>query len=175
MLRRVLVTGCSGAGKSALVAEMAARGYETRAEPGRRVIRLETRTGGNGTPWQNPERFARLCLKMAKADWEEARAGVVVFDRGVFDAALALERAGFGEEADAALHAQSYDAPVILAEPWPELFAEDPDRRHGFEEAEAEFAHIESALDRLGWPTLRLPQDSVAARADWLETVLKSG
>ncbi|MDJ1008056.1 MAG: AAA family ATPase [Paracoccaceae bacterium] len=175
MLRRVLVTGCSGAGKSALVAEMAGRGYEVRREPGRRVIRAETRTGGRGLPWEDAERFARLCLKLAIADWEEARAGTVIFDRGVLEAALALERLGFVAEAAAALDAYGYDAPVILAPPWPELFRADTERRQGAAEAEAEFAGIEACLNRTGLAAAHLPRDSVAARADWLEARLGAG
>lgn len=175
MLRRILVTGAPGAGKSALVAAMGGRGYEVRREPGPRVIRLEERTGGNGTPRGDPERFARLCLRMAIADWEEARAGVVIFDRGVPDAALALARLGFAAEAEAALETYAYEAPVVLAEPWPELFGSGGDRWQGFAEAEAEFAEIAAALDRLGWPVARLPREGVEARADWLESLLKAG
>lgn len=174
MLRRVLVTGCSGAGKSALVAEMAGRGYEVRGEPGRRVIRAETRTNGAGLPWQDAERFARLCLRMAVADWEEARAGVVIFDRGVLEAALHLRRLGFEAEAAKAIETYSYDPPVVLAEPWPELFSEDAERRKSFNEAEEEFQDIRTALGDLGLATETLPRGSVGARADWLESLLRS-
>ena len=173
MLRRVLVTGCAGAGKSALVAEMAARGYEVRREPGRRVIRAETRTGGDGVPWQDAERFARLCLRMAVADWEEARAGAVIFDRGVLEAALHLRRLGFEAEAAKAIDTYRYDAPVVLAEPWTELFAEDPERRQSFAEAEEEFRGIRAALGDLGLSAEPLPRGSVAERADWLESLLR--
>lgn len=172
-LTRVLITGCSGAGKSTLVADMAERGYEVRREPGRRVIRAETRMGGTGLPWQDTARFAHLCLKMAAADWEEARAGAVVFDRGVIDAALALEREGFGAEADAALQTYRYDI-VVLAGPWPALFESDEDRRHGLPEAEAEFEHIARRLPELGYAPLDLPQGTQAARADWLEDVIRA-
>lgn len=167
-LLRVLVTGCSGSGKSTLVDVMADRGHEIRREPGRRVIRLETRTGGTGLPWDDMDRFCRLCLKMAKADWEEARAGSVVFDRGVIDAALALERSGFEAEAEAALETYRYDL-VILAAPWPELFEGDDDRRHSLDEAMSEYDHIASRLPALGYQPVVLPKGTVKARADWLE------
>ncbi|MEL7461737.1 MAG: AAA family ATPase [Pseudomonadota bacterium] len=169
---RILITGCSGAGKSTLVAGMAERGYEVRREPGRRVIRAETRMGGTGLPWQDEERFARLCLKMAAADWEEARVGKVVFDRGVLDAALALERAGFEAEAEAALQTYRYDV-VILAAPWPDLFDRDEERRQGLIDAQAEFDHIAHRLPELGYRPLDLPQGTLVARVDWLEGVIR--
>ncbi len=37
--RLVAVSGCSGGGKSALLAEMAARGYRVFPEPGRQVVK----------------------------------------------------------------------------------------------------------------------------------------
>lgn len=171
-LRRILITGCSGAGKSTLVAAMAERGYEVRREPGPRVIRAEMRTGGNGVPWQDEGRFARLCLKMAAADWEEARAGAVVFDRGVIDAALALERANLRAEAENALTRFAYDI-VVLAAPWQELFERDDTRQHGFDAARLEFDHIARRLPELGYKPLDLPKGTVAARAEWLEGVIR--
>lgn len=166
-LRRVLITGCSGAGKSTLLEAMSARGFEVRREPGRRVIRAETRTGGNGLPWEDTERFLRLCLKMAASDWEEARAGIVLFDRGIIDAALALEREGFASDAQAALENYRYDT-VVLAAPWPALFGQDDERRHGLAEAEREYHYIAKRLPELGYTAVALPEASVDARADWL-------
>lgn len=171
-LARVLVTGCSGAGKSTLCDAMAARDYEVRREPGRRVIRAETRMGGAGLPWEDEERFARLCLKMAKADWEEARIGKVIFDRGVLEAALVLERLGFGAEAEHAFEAFRYDV-VVVAAPWPELFETDSERRHGFEAAVDEYNLITKRLPQLGYAAVTLPKDNVEARADWLDALIR--
>ncbi|MBF9031865.1 AAA family ATPase [Rhodobacterales bacterium HKCCE3408] len=170
-VRRILLTGCSGAGKSALLAEMAARGWDTVKEPGRRVTRAEERMGGTGLPWIDPERFARLCLKMAMADWEGARAGTVIFDRGVLDAALALARAD--AEPGAAAGRCTYDL-AVLAPPWESIFDRDPERQHSFDDAVAEYEDIAAALADLGMEVETLPEAPVAARADWLEAILRA-
>ena len=36
--RHVVLSGCSGGGKSALLAELSSRGFETVEEPGRRIV-----------------------------------------------------------------------------------------------------------------------------------------
>jgi predicted ATPase len=36
--RFVVISGCSGGGKSTLLAELARRGYRTVEEPGRRIV-----------------------------------------------------------------------------------------------------------------------------------------
>lgn len=170
--RRILLTGCSGAGKSTLLEEMARRDWEVMKEPGRRVIRMESRMGGTGLPWEDATRFAQLCLKMAKADWESVRIGTVIFDRGVWDAGFHLDRLGRAEEGLMARY--PYDDPVILAPPWEDLFATDPDRRHSFADAVAEYEDIAARLDRAKVPVAVLPQADVGARADWLVETLTS-
>lgn len=167
--RRVLMTGCSGAGKSSLIGELAKRGVTVAREPGVRVIRLEARTGGSGVPWDDALRFAKLCLKMATADWEAARAGLTLFDRGVFDAALHLESLGQADAARDYLTRFPYDTEVFVAAPWQALFNNDTERRHSFEAAVAEYDSIRAGLTRLGYKAVEVPQVPLAERANWLE------
>ena len=49
----VVVSGCSGGGKSTLLAEMARRGYLVFPEPGRQIVKEELFIGGDGLPWDN--------------------------------------------------------------------------------------------------------------------------
>lgn len=130
--RRVVISGCSGGGKSTLLEALARRGYATVAEPGRRVVERELRTGGRALPWIDLAAFARAALSLARADLEAAEESPadVFFDRGVVDAAAALEFAT-GEPVTAGLEVRSqYDRIVFLAPPWPEIFGGDDARRH---------------------------------------------
>jgi predicted ATPase len=43
MDRFIVISGCSGGGKSTLVAELARRGYASVEEPGRRIVEDEKR------------------------------------------------------------------------------------------------------------------------------------
>jgi predicted ATPase len=48
--RFVVLSGCSGGGKSTLLIELGRRGYATEEEPGRRVVKEEMLGGGLALP-----------------------------------------------------------------------------------------------------------------------------
>ncbi len=47
----VVISGCSGGGKSTLLAELARRGHAVVEEPGRRIVAQELARGGPALPW----------------------------------------------------------------------------------------------------------------------------
>jgi predicted ATPase len=50
----VVISGCSGGGKSTLLAELAQRGYGVVEEPGRRIVREELDAHSPNTPASRP-------------------------------------------------------------------------------------------------------------------------
>src|ERR1051326_3722781 len=60
--RFVMITGCSGAGKSSLLAELARRGYRTFPEPGRQIFKEQTLIGGPALPARDGVLFGELCI-----------------------------------------------------------------------------------------------------------------
>ena len=93
MERFVVISGCSGGGKSALLAELGRRGHAIVEEPGRRIVREELREGGKALPWKDGSAFARRAIAMALEDRALAATvkGWMFFDRGLVDAAAALQ------------------------------------------------------------------------------------
>ena len=69
----VLITGCSGGGKSTLLAELHARGWPVVEEPGRRIVKHELETGGRALPWVDPVAFLHRAIEMALADRQAAQ------------------------------------------------------------------------------------------------------
>jgi predicted ATPase len=86
--RFVVISGCSGGGKSTLLAELGRRGHAIVEEPGRRIVKEELKGEGAALPWVDETAFARRVLTVALADRASAGAldGWVFFDRGLFDA-----------------------------------------------------------------------------------------
>jgi len=161
-----VISGCSGGGKSSLLAELGGRGFATIEEPGRRVVRAELASGGGALPWIDGIAFARRITTLAEQDYDDARAlpGAVFFDRGLIDAAVALEHLT-GEKVLADLAAgYRYSSPAFLAPPWPELFAPDTERRHDFASAVAEYDRLAAAYPALGYDVILLPKVSIAER-----------
>ena len=171
--RRILITGCSGGGKSTLLTALAEAGCATVPEPGLRIVTEELAGDGVALPWIAPGRFARRALAMARADLDAARGDLVFFDRGVIDAAVDL-RHREGIALEVSLPGRSpYDDPVFLAPPWPEIFATTADRRHALQEATEEYDRLVRGLADLGHHAVVLPRLSVAARRDFvLQTLL---
>lgn len=168
--RFVVLSGCSGGGKSTLLAELGRRGHAVVEEPGRRIVREETARGGRALPWGDPEAFLRRAITMALADRQEAEGadGWVFFDRGLIDAISGLE-AMTGEPSLAEYgQAHRYHRMVFLTPPWPEIYVTDPERQHGYEQAVAEYGRLGRDYGRLGYETIEVPRRPVQERADFV-------
>jgi predicted ATPase len=172
--RFVVISGCSGGGKSTLLAELGRRGHAVVEEPGRRIVKDELKGSGSAPPWVDEAAFARRAVTMALADRASAsaRKGWVFFDRGLVDAAAELQRLT-GEPALQPLRqSHRYHWRVFLAPPWREIHVTDPERRHGFDAALAEYLRLLKAYPSLGYEVLVLPKVGVAERADFVLSTL---
>lgn len=170
----VVISGCSGGGKSALLAELGRRGHAIVEEPGRRIVKEELQRSGSALPWVDAIAFARRAVSMALADREAASGheGWVFFDRGLIDAAAALEHLTNEQALVTIGAAHRYHRRVFLTPPWPEIYITDPERRHGFDAALAEYSRLSEAYPSLGYEVLVLPKVGVADRADFVLTAL---
>ena len=94
MDRFVIISGCSGGGKSTLLGELDRRGYAVVEEPGRRIVLEEIRGNGSALPWVDMNAFLHRAIELALADRALANAlkGWVFFDRGLIDAASGLQQ-----------------------------------------------------------------------------------
>lgn len=169
MQRFVLITGCSGGGKSTLIAELARRGHTTIAEPGRRIVHAERAVGGTALPWVDMAAFATRAVQMSRADLAGAAdlPGRVFFDRGLIDAALALRMAGGAGSDDREL-AAAYGPVVFVTPPWPDILTPDPDRQMDRDAALAEYRGLTRLLPALGYTPVMLPMVSPGERADFV-------
>jgi len=174
--RFVVISGCSGGGKSTLLTELGRRGYATVAEPGRRIVRQELLGEGLALPWVDGVAFARRAVALAIADHTTAAqsAGWVFFDRGLIDAAAALQHLT-GEAALPTLgQTYRYHPRVFLVPPWREIYATDPERRHDFDVAIAEYPRLLRAYPSLGYEVTELPKIGVSERADFVLRSLRN-
>ena len=168
--RRIILSGCSGGGKSTLIAALAARGHLTVPEPGRRIVQRELARGGAALPWTDGPAFAAACIDLALADLAALPpdAPLVFFDRSLHDAAFALQRLGLPVPARSEI--RPYTS-VILLPPWPDLRQTDAERRGSMDEALAEY-HSLLALYPTLYPTTVMPQAPVPDRLIWLAEIL---
>lgn len=175
--RFVILSGCSSGGKSTLLAELARRGFATVEEPGRRIVREAPAGEGAALPWIDEAAFARRAIDVALADRAAAdgHRGWTFFDRGLIDAASALDHLTGGDALRRLGRAHPYHRRVFLAPPWPEIYVTDAERRHGLDAALAEYARLLRDYPALGYAVDVLPKASVAARADFVLRRLAEG
>jgi predicted ATPase len=171
----VVISGCSGGGKSTLLHELGLRGYRVVEEPGRRIVARELEGGGLRLPWIDGVAFARQAMELSLRDREAAARwpGWVFFDRGLIDAAVALEHLTGEPVLDELRHVHRYNRHVFLAPPWPEIYETDQERRHGFAEAVAEYDRLHETYPSLGYEISILPKIDVRSRADIILATLQ--
>lgn len=176
---RIVLSGCSGGGKSSLLAELARRGHSVFAEAGRDVVREQLLIEGQGLPWRNLGLFVELTVSRAVGDALASleRPGVSFFDRSVVDQLSGLEAAGLPvpDHVRRSAEVLRYNRAVFLVPPWPEIFVNDGERRHGFTAAETAYRHLLSTYRRLGYEPVILPKAPVAERVDRVLAALATG
>jgi predicted ATPase len=174
--RFVVISGCSGGGKSTLLIELARRGHAVVDEPGRRIVKEGLGGDGSALPWVDGAAFARRAIEMALADRAAASRldGWVFFDRGLIDAATALQYLT-GEPALTTLGEEHrYHRRVFIAPPWPEIYVNDPERRHGFDDAVLEHDRLVGVYPSLGYEVVMLPKTGASERADFVMRILET-
>jgi predicted ATPase len=169
--RFVVISGCSGGGKSALLEELGRRGHPTVEEPGRRIVKEQLLSGGTALPWTDGVAFARRCIALALSDRRAARRRQgrwVFFDRGLIDASVALRRMTGEPVLNAIKRSHRYHQRVFLAPPWPEIYVTDNERRHSLDAGVAEYQRLVDAYPALGYEVTILPKIGVAERAEFV-------
>ncbi len=170
--RAVIITGCSGGGKSTLLTELGRRGYRVFPEAGRQIVREQDWIGGDALPWSAPAKFAELLLSRSlhQRIMAAGEPGLAFFDRSVVEPLSGLARMGLPVPAhfEGAGQLCRYDETVFVAPPWPEIHHVDAERRHGFDEALDEYEPLLATYRRLGYRLIELPRLPVAERADFV-------
>jgi predicted ATPase len=168
---RVVISGCSGGGKSTLLSELARRGYAVFEEPGRAIVKEQLASGGDALPWRNAENFIRACIARGLEQWETGRdAGVCFYDRSLVDAFNGVEvlELTVGAELANVLRERRYHRRVFMTPPWPEIYVTDAERRHSFADAVAEYERLLRFYPRHGYEVVVLPKVATAERAPFV-------
>jgi predicted ATPase len=120
--------------------------------------------------------FAQLAIATALADRETAKTapGWVFFDRGLIDAASALQRLTGQPVLSQLNELHPYHRRVFLAPPWPEIYVTDAERRHGFQAGLEEYERVRRELPTLGYDVVVLPKVTPSARAEFVLSALES-
>lgn len=163
-----IISGGPGSGKTTLIEALAARGYGRSLEAGRFIIQAQVAIGGSGLHWSDFRLYAELMLMHEIRSYEAARQadGPVFFDRGVPELVGYLPMMGAAAPAHFARAAERfrYNRRVFMAPPWPEIYANDTERKQDFAEAVDTYERCRATYLATGYELVELPKVSVAER-----------
>ncbi|MES0196306.1 AAA family ATPase [Mesorhizobium sp. M0011] len=167
--RFFVLTGGPGSGKTTLIEALRHAGFATSVEAGRGIIRDQSAIGGSALPWRDRALFAELMLAWEMRSYQIARQQTgrpVFFDRGVPDTIGYLRLSGLPlpEHANAAAGRFRYHQRVFVAPLWPEIFAQDEERKQTLEEAERTHHALVGVYTELGYELVPLPLATVEER-----------
>jgi len=170
------ITGGPGSGKTALIDALAEVGFRCMPEAGRAIIQDHVAIGSDALPWSNRAAFAEAMLGWEMRSHREGRdlAESVIFDRGVPDVIGYLTLCGLpiADHVRRAAETFRYNRRVFIAPYWPEIFAQDAERKQSAEEAEATCRAMERTYAELGYELVPLPLVSVAERVAFMRSNL---
>ncbi len=161
-------SGCSGGGKSTLLSELEHRGYKVLAEPGRQIVKEQEAIGGKALPWNDLNAFLELALSrylhtfVAERDSKHP----VFFDRGVIDSVQLSDKQP--KNFDQAAKKFRYNRKVFMLPPWKEIYKEDAERKHNFEDALREYEELQIKYMNYGYDVILIPKGSVSERTDFI-------
>ena len=91
------------------------------------------------------------------------------FDRGIPDSSHFHElNQPVPSHFEAAGKKFKYNRKVFVTPPWPEIFKNDPERRHSFEEAELGYEASLKSYSDLGYEIIEIPKIDLGSRADFV-------
>ncbi|NIH21866.1 AAA family ATPase [Providencia heimbachae] len=177
---RIVITGGPGSGKSTLIDALIARGYSCLPEAGRGVIRDQVVINGNALPWGDRIAFSELMLCWEMRSWHTVKGHnqFCFFDRGLPDIAgyLNLCNLAIPPHLDSAIRKFRYRKQVFITPPWPEIYAQDTERKQSIDEAEQTYHAMVDIYQKYGYELLELPRVSVEKRADFIiSSVINNG
>ncbi|MBL8835458.1 MAG: AAA family ATPase, partial [Alphaproteobacteria bacterium] len=123
--RLFVLSGCSGGGKSSVLAELARRGHRVFPEAGRQIIREQKHIGGDAVPGRDALGFVQLSVSRALHQMIVASGDPrpAFFDRSIVDQVSYLEhlKLAVPPALANAVAACRYHRRVFIVPPWPEI------------------------------------------------------
>jgi predicted ATPase len=167
-----IITGCSGGGKSSLLAALKNHHMICVEEAGRHIVRQQNIIGGDALPSKNTHMLCELILSHNIYNFERMldETKPVFFDRGIPEAIGYDHFLGRGPLPHhiKASDIYRYNKNVFVLPPWREIFVNDAERKHSFAEAEREY-HLQNKVYRqCGYHLIELPKSDVEARAQFV-------
>ncbi|MBA2650780.1 MAG: AAA family ATPase [Tatlockia sp.] len=173
MNKLVVITGCSGGGKSTIIAELKDQGYTVVEEAGLALLREQIAKNSDITPWQNPIPFCELMVEKSIDLFHQAKKiqsvknQVIFFDRCVLEGVSYFQNLG-RQEYDYLIEELRYYPLIFITPSWEEIYCNDEERKHSFEKALKNYEREVEFYPKCGYQIIEVPKQSVKERVKFI-------
>ncbi len=166
-----IISGCSGAGKSSLMKEIASRGFRTINEPGRQVVKEQNHIEGDALPGKDWRKFIEFTISRTMYQYNSLleEKEIIFFDRAIVDQIswdhLKIEVPLYLMNA---ARKYRFNEKVFFTPPWKEIYKTDNERKHSYEDSLVGYDSIIKSYETSGYKLIHIPKVSVSERADFV-------
>ena len=172
----IIISGCSGGGKSTLITELSNRGYAVVHEAATDIVREQLAVNGDMTPWKNPNAFCELLITRSIEDFYRAKAmatvegGLIFFDRSYLEGIRYYKTLNTIDTNtyDFFINDLRYFDTIYMAPPWEEIYCQNEERKHTFKKSVDDYDRLLSFYPKCGYKTIELPKVDVSSRIQFL-------
>lgn len=177
MKKLIVISGCSGGGKSTLLTELKKSGYSVVPEVGREIVQEQIQNNGNITPWENPIAFCELAIQRSIENYRRAAKynETIFFDRCFLDGISYYQTLNVDDHKkyDNLINELRFYPTVLMTPPWPEIYRQDDERKHTFEEAVMEYERLIKFYPKCGYEVIEIPGTGLEERLQFIISIIE--
>lgn len=174
-IRRILITGSPGSGKTTIIEGLKGRGYKVFNEFSRSLIKGVDDYGNKNLFLDDPMNFSVKLLERRISQFNEAKKikkaknNLVFYDRGIQEILGYLKAIGVENSLwEKKLADYRYDI-VFIASPWKEIYINDKQRFESYKEAEIYYPFIKDSYEIIH-ELIEIPKIDIESRIDFVES-----
>ena len=176
-LKRIVITGGPGSGKTSLIDYFGSLGYDCLPEISREVTLEAQREGIDQLFLEQPLLFSERLLEGRQKQFHQASEltdSILFYDRGIPDVTAYLHylETPYPAYFDESCQQHRYDA-IFLLPPWEAIYERDNERYETYEEAEKIFNYLHEAYETYGYEVDHVPTGSLEYRSKHILHKLK--
>lgn len=174
----IVISGCSGGGKSTLLSELKINGFTVFEEVGRALVKEQMDLNSSITPWQNPQPFCELLIHRSidvfhqAKNINSAKDNVIFFDRCFLEGVNYFQILNLNKY-DHFIDELRYYSTIFMTPPWKKIYLQDEERKHSFEDGLKEYEQLLKFYPRSGYKILVIPKFSVKERIQFVLNAIK--
>jgi len=176
-VRRIVISGGPGSGKTTITKELASMGYNIMPEISREIILDAREQGVDQLFLTDPLLFSKMLLEgriQQFKEGEQCKGSHLFYDRGIPDVNAYMDYLGtdYPKIFHDACEDYIYDE-VFLLPPWQSIYIKDNERYESYEQAKLIYDFLYRKYADLGYYIHNVPEGTSRERSEYILDVLK--